>query len=170
MIRVIFHTRLDSDACSPARVKVLGSPRRPGPRRRPIKSALRYVMAAFYVWAGVSHFTRPEFFLNLMPAYIPLHTEMVYLSGVARDPSRRAGRDPAHCAMFAGWGIILMLIAFLPVHVHMLVNNHLYPEAPTSALWLRFPLQALFILWAYWYTTPRDGRVAVQPQSAPFTA
>jgi uncharacterized membrane protein len=34
----------------------------------------------------------------------------------------------------------------------MLVNNHLYPEAPTSVLWLRFPIQALFILWAYWYT------------------
>jgi hypothetical protein len=38
----------------------------------------------------------------------------------------------------------------------MLVNNHLYPEAPTIALWLRFPIQALFILWAYWYTGARQ--------------
>jgi len=124
------------------------------PRRRPIKSALRYVMAAFYIWAGVSHFTRPEFFLNLMPAYMPLHTELVYLSGIAEIVLGILVAIP-RTAMFAGWCIIAMLIAFLPIHVHMLVNNHLYPEAPTSALWLRFPLQALFILWAYWYTTDR---------------
>jgi uncharacterized membrane protein len=130
-----------------------------GPRRRrPIKSVLRYVMAAFYVWAGINHFVRPEFYLNLMPAYIPLHTELVYLSGIVEIGLGVLVAIPRTAAM-AAWGIILMLIAFLPVHVHMLVNNHLYPEAPTSMLWLRFPIQALFILWAYWYTTPRPSRV-----------
>src|SRR5688572_13250094 len=108
------------------------------PRRRPIKSALRYVMAGFYIWAGISHFTRPEFFLSLLPAYLPLHTELVYLSGIAEIVLGVLVAIP-RTAMFAGWCIIAMLIAFLPVHVHMLVNNHLYPEAPTSALWLRFP-------------------------------
>jgi uncharacterized membrane protein len=121
------------------------------PRRRPVKSVLRYVMAAFYVWAGVNHFARPDFYLNLMPAYIPLHTELVYLSGIVEIVLGVLVAIPRTAAL-AAWGIILMLIAFLPVHVHMLVNNHLYPEAPTSVLWLRFPIQALFILWAYWYT------------------
>ena len=73
--RLIFHTRLDSGH-APQRQSAAA-------RGEPVKSVLRYVMAAFYVWTGVSHFTRPEFFLNLMPPYIPLHTEMVYLSGVA---------------------------------------------------------------------------------------
>jgi uncharacterized membrane protein len=82
----------------------------------------------------------------------------VYLSGIIEIVLGVLVAIPRTAAM-AGWGIILMLIAFLPVHVHMLVNNHLYPEAPTSVLWLRFPIQALFILWAYWYTTPRSSRV-----------
>jgi uncharacterized membrane protein len=133
----------------------------PRPRRRPIKSALRYVMAAFYIYAGVSHFTRPEFFLSLMPPYFPLHTELVYLSGVAEIVLGVLVAIP-RTAMFAGWGIIAMLITFLPVHVHMLVNNHLYPEAPTWALVARFPLQAIFILWAYWYTTDRPPRREVE--------
>jgi uncharacterized membrane protein len=128
------------------------------PRRRPVKSVLRWVMAAFYVWAGVNHFVRPEFYLNLMPPYIPLHTELVYLSGIIEIALGVLVAIPRTAAM-AAWGIILMLIAFLPVHVHMLVNNHLYPEAPTSVLWLRFPIQALLILWAYWYTKPRSSRV-----------
>ena len=140
------------------------------PRRRPIKSALRYVMAGFYIWAGISHFTRPEFFLSLLPAYMPLHTELVYLSGIAEIVLGVLVAIP-RTAMFAGWCIIAMLIAFLPVHVHMLVNNHLYPEAPTSALWLRFPLQAIFILWAYWYTTDRPrGRQAMPAASTTATA
>jgi len=125
-------------------------------------------MAAFYIWAGISHFTRPEFFLNLMPAYMPLHTELVYLSGIAEIVLGILVAIP-RTAMFAGWCIIAMLIAFLPIHVHMLVNNHLYPEAPTSVLWLRFPVQALFILWAYWYTTDRK-RVRKPMPSASTTA
>ena len=108
------------------------------PRRRPVKSVLRYVMAAFYVWAGINHFLRPEFYLNLMPPYIPLHTEMVYLSGVAEILLGVLVAIPRTATMPA-WGIILMLIVFLPVHVHMLVNNHLYPEAPTSVLLAALP-------------------------------
>ena len=77
-----------------------------------------------------------------MPAYIPLHTELVYLSGIVEIVLGVLVAIP-RTAVFGGVGHHPMLIAFLPVHVHMLVNNHLYPEAPTSVLWLRFPIQAL---------------------------
>jgi hypothetical protein len=43
----------------------------------------------------------------------------------------------------------------------MLVNNHLYPQVPTSMLWLRFPIQAVFVLWAYWYTGTRPSQSPV---------
>jgi uncharacterized membrane protein len=92
---------------------------------------------------------------------MPLHTELVYLSGIAEIVLGVLVAIP-RTALFAGWCIIAMLIAFLPVHVHMLVNNHLYPEAPTWALVARFPLQAIFILWAYWYTTDRPRHRAVE--------
>jgi uncharacterized membrane protein len=129
----------------------------PRPRRWSVKSLLRYAMAAFYIVAGVNHFVRPDFYLSLIPPYFPLHAELVVLTGVLEIVLGILVAIPRTAAL-AAWGIILMLIAFLPVHVHMLVNNHLYPEAPTSVLWLRFPIQALFILWAYWYTAPRRAR------------
>ena len=56
----------------------------------------------------------------------------------------------------AAWGIIAMLIAFLPVHLHMLMHSSLYPEVPVLFLWLRFPMQAVLVLWAYWYTLDID--------------
>jgi len=138
------------------------------PPRRPLKSALRYAMAAFYVVAGVNHFRDPDFYLSLMPPYFPLHAELVALTGVLEIVLGVLVAIP-RTASVAAWGIILVLIAFLPVHVHMLVNNHLYPEAPTSVLWLRFPIQALFILWAYWYTGPA-GSAATSEAAPPAAA
>ncbi len=48
-----------------------------------IKNVLLYVMGAFYVFAGVQHFRIPDFYLQLMPPYLPWHSELVALSGVA---------------------------------------------------------------------------------------
>ena len=43
---------------------------------------LRFLMAAFYIIAGVMHFLKPGFYLEIMPRYLPYHLELVYLSGV----------------------------------------------------------------------------------------
>ena len=116
-----------------------------------LKIGLLALMAAFYVMGGVNHFLNPDFYLEIMPPYIPAHGTMVALSGVAEILLGVLVMVPA-TRRWAAWGIVLMLIAFLPVHVHMLVNNHLYAEVSTAFLWARFPLQALLILWAWFYT------------------
>jgi uncharacterized membrane protein len=118
-----------------------------------LKLTLLVVMAVFYVGGGVNHFLNPAFYLNLMPPYMPAHGAAVALSGVAEvllgvlvlwPPTRRV----------SAWAIIAMLVAFMPVHVHMLVNAHLFPEASVLVLWLRFPMQVVLGAWAYWYTRP----------------
>ncbi|MDX1384360.1 MAG: DoxX family membrane protein [Thermoanaerobaculia bacterium] len=118
-----------------------------------IKLILLLVMAAFYVFGGVNHFRNPDFYLAIMPPYVPAHEAMVALSGVAEIVLGVLVVVP-FTRRWAAWGIIAMLIAFLPVHIHMLVNNHLFPDVSTAFLWARFPLQALLILWAWWYTLP----------------
>ena len=47
-----------------------------------IKTISRWILAVLMVFAGVMHFIRPNFFLKIMPPYLPLHLELVYLSGV----------------------------------------------------------------------------------------
>ena len=132
-----------------------------------IKTILKYVMAAFYVYGGVNHFLNPDFYLVIMPPYIPAHGMLVGLSGVAEIVLGLA-LLLSLTQRLAAWGIIAMLVAFLPVHVHMLVNAELFPDAPIVFLWIRFPLQALLILLAWWYTHP-DPSSAEQnsPQKAP---
>lgn len=45
-------------------------------------STMKYVMAAFYIFAGVMHFVNPGFYLAMMPRYLPFHHELIILSGI----------------------------------------------------------------------------------------
>lgn len=36
-----------------------------------------------FIGAGVNHFANAEFYLAMMPPYLPLHKELVFLSGLA---------------------------------------------------------------------------------------
>ena len=48
-----------------------------------IKKFFLYSLAAFMIFAGVNHFIKTDFYLSMMPPYLPFHLELVYLSGVA---------------------------------------------------------------------------------------
>ena len=38
--------------------------------------------SAFFLAAGIGHFTHADFFVAIMPPYLPAHLELVHLSGV----------------------------------------------------------------------------------------
>ena len=120
-----------------------------------IKLVFMVLMAGFYVLGGVNHFRDPAFYLNIMPPYLPAHGAAVALSGVAEVLLGGLLLWP-RSRQLAAWSIIAMLVAFLPVHVHMLANSTLYPEVPVLFLWARFPMQAVLVIWAYWYTLDVD--------------
>lgn len=120
------------------------------------KRPLLYLMVLLYVVAGVNHFWHPGFYTNLMPGWLPWHLELVYVSGVAEVLLGLALLFPS-TRRWAAWGIILMLVVFLIVHVHMVVNTHLYPTVSPVVLWLRLPLQGVLIAWAWWYAGPASS-------------
>lgn len=118
------------------------------------KRVLLYVMAAFYIFAGVMHFVRPEFYRPMMPPYLPWHDFLIFLSGVAEVGLGAAVLVPS-IRPLAAWGIIALLIAIFPANVHIALNNvPLFgnPEGAGILNWVRLPFQALLILWAWWYT------------------
>ena len=50
--------------------------------RLSVAQKIALVLAAIsYVGAGTLHFVRPEFYLRIMPPYIPWHVAMVQVSG-----------------------------------------------------------------------------------------
>lgn len=115
------------------------------------KTILKYVQAAFYVLAGVMHFINPDFYLKIMPPYLPAHKFLVDLSGVAEIALGILLAVPATTRLGA-WGIIALLIAVFPANIYLFQHQEIFPDVPPLVHLLRLPLQGVFILWAWWYT------------------
>src|SRR6185369_3607070 len=118
------------------------------------KTILLYFMSVFYVFAGVMHFVRPDYYMPMMPPYLPWHLFLIYLSGVAEVVLGIAVLIPSVRSL-AAWGIILLLIAIFPANLHIALNNVALfgnPEGAGIFNWIRLPFQAVLIAWAWWYT------------------
>ena len=117
-----------------------------------IKAISKYVLAIFMIGAGTMHFANPAFFLKIVPPYLPLHKELVLVSGVCEVLLGILLLIPQTSRMSA-WGIVALLIAVFPANIYLFQNQDLMPASPVVHL-LRLPLQGVFILWAYWHTIP----------------
>ena len=122
-----------------------------------LKTLSRVVLGILYILAGVNHFRNPQFYLDIMPPYLPWHGPLVFLSGVAEVVLGVMILVPGWSAL-AAWGLIALLIAIFPANIHMAINPELYPTVAPAALWLRLPLQGVLALWAWWHTRPDRRR------------
>ena len=108
-------------------------------------------MALAYLAAGIYHFVAPGFYKKIMPAYLPYHMELIYVSGVF-EILLGLLLLPASTRVYAAWGVIALLIAIFPANIQMAVTFY---QRKNPYLWiaiLRLPLQFLLIWWAYIYT------------------
>lgn len=118
---------------------------------RTFKLVLRILLGLLFVLAGLNHFINPEFYLKIMPPYLPWHPALVYVSGVF-ELVLGAALLFKRSARIAAWGLIALLVAVYPANIHMALNPDLYPEYSKAALWARLPIQIVLIAWVYWYT------------------
>ena len=116
-----------------------------------LKPALRWLLTLLFVAAGANHFISPDFYVRIMPPYLPWHLELVYLSGVFEITLGVMLLIPRFTVL-AAWGLIALLIAVFPANLHMAMHPQLYPEIPAWALYARLPFQLVFIAWAWWFT------------------
>ena len=110
------------------------------------------ILSLFYVNVGITHFTNPEFFLVIMPPYIPYHDFFVYLSGffevlfglmILFKKTRYYG----------GIGLLCLLILVFPA------NIYLYQSAEAleilnfnkSGALIRLFFQVPLLILAYWH-------------------
>lgn len=115
------------------------------------KRVMQWLLGILFVVAGVNHFVDPDFYVKIMPPYLPWHRELVALSGVAEVVLGVLVLFPKS-QVLAAWGLIALLIAVFPANLHMALNAERYPEFSPIVLWARLPLQGVLIAWAYWYT------------------
>jgi uncharacterized membrane protein len=119
-----------------------------------MESFFLYLMAALYVLAGLNHFRAPGIYRPMMPAFLPAHDLLIYLSGTAEAALGALLLWPS-ARPFAAWGIIALLIAVFPANLQMYqLRATTFSSIPTWILLLRLPLQLALIAWAFMYTRP----------------
>ena len=114
----------------------------------------KYLLAVFMVGAGSMHFIKPDFYLKIMPPYLPWHLPLVYVSGFCEMALGVLLLVP-RLSRLAAWGIFALLIAVFPANIYIFQHQEVLPAPPMVHL-MRLPLQGVFLLWAFWHTRPSD--------------
>ena len=115
------------------------------------KIGMKYLFAAIFIFAGFNHFRDPEFYLRIMPPYLPWPSALHLTAGLFELLLGVMLLVPRFQKL-AAWGLIALLLAIYPANIHMAVNHHLYPELGMAFHWIRLPMQFVVIAWAWWFT------------------
>lgn len=120
-----------------------------------MKKLLRYLLTLFFIVAGVNHFINPQFYLPLIPPYFPFPeainvvagiVEILFGFGLLLEKTRKA----------AAWGIVLLLVAFIPSHVYFIQIGSCVPDGlcvPAWVGWVRLVIiHPILLAWAYFCT------------------
>ena len=119
-------------------------------------SSSRGLLGVTFVVAGALHFYAPGAYERIMPPYLPLPRELVYLSG-ALEILGGLGMLSKRTRPTAGIGLVLLLLAVWPANLQMLLDARAghKPSWWMALLWARLPLQLVLMWWVWRASRPR---------------
>lgn len=124
-----------------------------------IQLVVRWICAFSFITPGILHFTHADVFVAMMPAFLPWHLELVWLSGVF-EILGGVGLLLPFSRRFAAWGLMALLVAVFPANVNMAVNEIGLAGMPADPvlLWARLPFQLVFLaeVWVAGLWEPSD--------------
>lgn len=111
-------------------------------------------MLVFYMVAGLNHFINPKTYLGLFPPYLQAYApQLNIVAGVAEIVLALLLLFPETRAM-AGYGIIAMLLAFIPSHIYAIQKGNFpmfgFMVTPTISTIRLVIFHPLLIYWAYY--------------------
>lgn len=115
------------------------------------KSILIVISSIFYTIVGIKHFIEPDYFLSIIPPYLPFHIELVYISGFFEILFGLIILFPKY-RYYGSIGLILLLIAVFPANIYLAQSKEAQEAIGASqqiAIW-RLPMQGILIWIAYW--------------------
>ena len=134
--------------------------------RESVRGVLLYVLAFIMIAAGVLHFVAESFFTQIVPPFLPAPRLLVWISGIV-EIALGAGLIPARTRRLAGYGLVALYIVVFPANIYMAVSEVQLQGMPSwfqqpspLMLYLRLPLQLVFIAWALWASARSSTRRA----------
>lgn len=114
------------------------------------------LLVILFLLTGSNHFQDPNFYVSIMPPYLPLRYELSQITGFF-EIIGAIGILFARTRRLAGCGLMLLLIAIFPANIHMALNAVNFPHYSATYLYLRLPVQLIFIIWIYWATVQKKA-------------
>jgi uncharacterized membrane protein len=123
-----------------------------------LKKIALYGTGIFFIIAGSRHFLKPEFYMLMMPSYLPVPLTLIYISG-AFEILGGIGLMVPKTRAFSAWGLMALLLAVLPANIYLWTHRIALPDTytPSWLLMLRIPLQFLLIAWVYLFAKNPKG-------------
>jgi uncharacterized membrane protein len=113
------------------------------------RAVMRWIMAAFYLIAGVGHLASPDPFLAIMPQWVPFPREVILLTGLC-EITGAVALLTARWRAFAGIMLALYALCVWPANIRHAVEHIALPPIPDS-WWYHGPrlaFQPVLIWWA----------------------
>ena len=115
----------------------------------------RIAMSVILVITAIGHVVYAKGMILMMPDVIPFKKEVVYLTGII-EFCAAVGLLIPRFQHFTAWLLILFLLFVLPANIHATLKHvdfitGTYTGPGVSYLWIRIPLQVIFIAWTYYF-------------------
>jgi uncharacterized membrane protein len=109
-------------------------------------------LAVMLLFTGSAHFTpMKEDLIRMTPRWVPRPRAMAFFTGLC-EIAGAIGLVIPETRRAAGIALILFFIAVLPANIHAARAGVTLRGKPAATLWLRIPMQILFIVLAWWST------------------
>lgn len=119
-----------------------------------------YILGSLYIYVGISHFIKPEYFKIIMPEYIPSHYIFIYISGLFEiifgfmiffQKSR----------FYGAWGIFTLLILVFPANIYLYQSIEVQEILSVSKgqTFIRLLFQFPLILLSFWHTRDFNSKI-----------
>jgi uncharacterized membrane protein len=112
-------------------------------------ASARAALATMFVFTAVSHFApMRKDLIAMVPPSFPRPDVFVFVTGVA-ELAGAAGLMYPPTRFWAACGLIALLLAMFPANVSAARRSVQLRGRTVTPLWLRTPMQILFIAWAW---------------------
>lgn len=114
--------------------------------------SVRYALAIMFVFTGVVHFNKMRHDLaRMLPSFFPQPMLIVYVTGICEFLGAAGLVIPKFRAV-AGICLILLLLGMFTANVNAALKGLTLRGKPVTPLWLRAPMQVLFLGLIWWAT------------------
>lgn len=115
----------------------------------------KIAMAAMLIFTAVGHFAFTKGMAMMVPDVIPFKKGVVYITGLLEIIFAVGLLIPQYVEV-TSWALIVFLIVMVPGNIKAAMRHIDYQKATYNGpgpkyLWVRIPLQVLFIAWVWFF-------------------